>query len=337
MTPPYAARVTLRGCSTQPTPLTLGTWGVMTDAYQDVLGDDAFQGLVQEAFRLGLRSFDLALLWDGERAMRLIAEALGPDIASCFFFLRAGREPSRNLNKPMDVDFGLKALRRSVERALTQLGVARVDMLLLHAPPRALVERGETMQDLDALRSEGLVNAIGLSTTSGAIALTALEQGFACAAMPYNAVQTHAVRELDEAFPEVEGESPRCVLAHSALLHGVLAARVPAGHVYPPGDHRRDRWSEEALRSRLYHARALGDLVNRHTDDYRKQATHIPNLAALALRFALSHPRVASVCIGPRDVKHLSLLVDGIAKAEPLTLDPKTLAEVETRLAAAGA
>ncbi|MCB9630185.1 MAG: aldo/keto reductase [Sandaracinaceae bacterium] len=337
MTPPYAARVTLRGCSTQPTPLTLGTWGVMTDAYQDVLTDEAFQSLVVEAYRLGLRSFDLAFLWDGERAMRLVAEALGPDIASCFFFLRAGRTTTGNPDKPIAVDFGLTALRPQVERALELLGVAKVDMLLLHAPPRTLVERGETMQGLDVLRSEGLVGAIGLSTTSGAVALTALEQGFACAAMPYNALVTHAVRELDEGFPVVDGEEARCVLAHSSLLHGVLAARVPAGHQYPPGDHRRERWTEQALRTRLYHARALAPLANRHTDDTRKVETHVPNLAALALRFALSHPRVGSVAIGPRDVKHLALLVEGVSKADPLSLNAATLREIETLLASAGA
>ena len=116
-----------------------------------------------------------------------------------------------------------------------------------------------------------------------------------------------------------------------------MAARVPAGHQYSLGDHRRERWSEEALRTRLYHARALAGLANQHTDHFRKIQTHIPNLAALSIRFALSHPRVASVAIGPRDVKHLAMLVDGVAKADPLALDARTLGDIETRLAAAGA
>lgn len=337
MTAPYSERVALRGCPTQPTPLTLGTWGVMTDAYQDVLTDAAFQELVVYAYKLGIRSFDLALLWDGERAMRLLAEALGENVQSCFFFLRVGRTPSGKPGAPIAVDFGLRALRPQVERARELLGVARIDMLLLHAPPRTLVERGETMQALDELRQAELVQAIGLSTTSGAIALTALEQGFACAAMPYNALQTSAVRELDESFPVAGDESPRCVLAHSPLLHGVMPARVPAGHVYPPGDHRRERWTEEALRSRLYHARALAGLAKRHTDNARKLETHIPDLTALALRFALSHPRVASVAIGPRNTKQLTLLVDSVNQADPLALDEGTLREIETRLASAGA
>lgn len=337
MTAPYLDRVVLRGCPTQPTPLTLGTWGVMTDAYQDALTDAAFQELVIYAYKLGIRSFDLALLWDGERAMRLLAEALGSETASCFFFLRVGRQPSGKPNAPVSADFGLRALRPHVERARELLGVARIDMLLLHAPPRTLVERGETMQSLEELRTEELVHAIGLSTTSGAVALTALEQGFACAAMPYNALQTHAVRELDEGFPVVGDESPRCVLAHSPLLHGVMPARIPAGHVYPPGDHRRDRWTEDALRTRIYHARALAGLAKRHTDNARKTETYIPDLTALALRFALSHPRVGSVAIGPRTTKQLALLVDSVNEADPLALDAETLREIETRLASAGA
>jgi aryl-alcohol dehydrogenase-like predicted oxidoreductase len=181
------------------------------------------------------------------------------------------------------------------------------------------------------------VDGIGLSTPSGAVALSALDQGFACAAMPYNPLQTQAVRELDEGLPVLEGESARCVLAHSPLLHGVMAARVPGGHQYSLGDHRRDRWTEASLRTRLSHARALAGLANRHTDDSRKVETHVPDMAGLSLRFALSHPRVASVAIGPRDIKHLTLLVDGVSKADPLALDAKTLGEIETRLAAAGA
>ncbi len=337
MTAPYLDRVALRGCPTSPTPLTLGTWGAMTDAYGGALSDDAFRELVVFAYKLGVRSFDLALLWDGERAMRLLAEALGPQIQQCFFFLRVGRVPSGKPNNPIAVDFGLRALLPHVERARELLGVARIDMLLLHAPPRLLVERGETMQALDELRQAELVHAIGLSTPSGAIALTALEMGFACAAMPYNALQTQAVRELDEGFPVLGDESPRCILAHSTLLHGVMAARVPAGHVYPIGDHRRDRWSEEALRTRLHHARALGGLAKRHTDNARKAETFIPDLTALALRFALSHPRVASVAVGPRNTKQLALMMDSVNEVDPLALDAETLREIETRLASAGA
>ena len=44
-----------------------------------------------------------------------------------------------------------------------------------------------------------------------------------------------------QGFPPAEGESAACVIAHSVLMHGVLAASVPAGHVYPLGDHRRAR------------------------------------------------------------------------------------------------
>ena len=346
--PPFPTSA-LRGCSTRPSRLTLGTWGVTTAAYGEPLSDYQFQKLVETAFELGVDSFDLGLTWDGERAMRLIADVLGNATLKCFFFLRAGRRT--RADGGVDVDFGLAKLREDVDLARDLLQVKSINALLLHSPPRTLMERGETMQELSALKDEGVVGGIGLSTTQGEVAVRALDQGFGFAALPYNTVQTHAVRELDESLPAQAHDDPSapegggkptedqlpCVLACSPLLHGVLAARVPAGHQYPPGDHRRDRWTEDALRTRLYHARALSPLVDRHTDHENKDGTFIPDLAALSLRFALSHPRVASVAVGPRDPKHLQILVSVVQHADPLELDNKTLAEIETLLASAGA
>jgi aryl-alcohol dehydrogenase-like predicted oxidoreductase len=62
-------------------------------------------------------------------------------------------------------DFSARAIRGSVERSLLRLRTATIDVLLLHAhgDDVAITQRTDAVATLSALRSAGLVRAIGLS------------------------------------------------------------------------------------------------------------------------------------------------------------------------------
>lgn len=60
-------------------------------------------------------------------------------------------------------DFAPERLRRSAERSLRKLGIDRIDLLLLHWPPRESSELEPALGELKRLRSGGLVRELGVS------------------------------------------------------------------------------------------------------------------------------------------------------------------------------
>src|SRR3954464_2097148 len=64
-------------------------------------------------------------------------------------------------------DFPPDRLRRSAERSLRALGVERIDLLLLHWPPRETEELRPALEELQRLRSDGLVRELGVSNFPG--------------------------------------------------------------------------------------------------------------------------------------------------------------------------
>ena len=303
--------ITLRGVERPVTRLALGTWGLGTDAYGATPSDGVVRSRVRAAWKRGIRAFDVAALWDSPRVLRLIAEELGDAIGEAHVFARVGRETHEGR---LRASFGADTITEAADELRELLGPDTGLSLLLHAPPGPLLNRDDVLGAFRALRDEGIVTAIGASCTIGAAAVEGLERGFDHVAVPYNVIHSDAVNEVDESFPPAEGESAACVVAHSVLMHGVLAASVPAGHVYPLDDHRRARWTEEALRTRLGHARALWAVL-----DTGEVPNGVANLVGLALRFVLSHPRVGVAVVAPRSEEQLDALISSLDDASPLT------------------
>ena len=73
-------------------------------------------------------------------------------------------------------DFPPERLRRSAERSLSALGVDRIDLLLLHWPPTdddGVLE--PALEELQRLRSDGLIRELGVSNFPGYLVRRALE------------------------------------------------------------------------------------------------------------------------------------------------------------------
>lgn len=71
-------------------------------------------------------------------------------------------------------DFPPERLRRSAEGSLRRLGLDRIDLLLLHWPARDHSEHGPALEELQRLRSEGLIREFGVSNFPGYLLREAL-------------------------------------------------------------------------------------------------------------------------------------------------------------------
>jgi aryl-alcohol dehydrogenase-like predicted oxidoreductase len=296
--------------------LTLGLFGLCTSAY-GALEDAEREAVIERAFELGVRSFDVAPVWGDSEAF--LARVLGARVQETQIIARAGR---RLVDGELRARFDEGSLRKDLEGTLSRLGRSQVDLLLLHAPtPSALRRPGESLDALRKLKAEGLIGAIGVTASTLSQAQAALDGGAEALAMPMNLLGS------DE-FDSLRGElidKKVGFFATSPLLHGLLADQLSTSHVFPPDDHRSLRWTREGLRVRLRHVAALRYLVG----------GEVPNMAVASLRFILAQTEVTSVCLGPRTVAQLEELVSN--RGEPPYLSAEALGRLPQILGAVGA
>jgi pyridoxine 4-dehydrogenase len=152
--------------------------------------------VLRRAIELGVNHIDTAQFYGDGVANALIREALAPYPEQLVLVSKVGAAPGP--------DGGLvpaqrpEQLRAAVESNLTTLGVDRIDainMRRLTGPP-GLAAEGDQVVDLDsqlaelaALRDEGKIGAIGLSTVTLDQVRAALPVGITCVQNAYSLIQ----------------------------------------------------------------------------------------------------------------------------------------------------
>ena len=242
----------------------------------------------------------LGRLVGGDPTVRIVTK-LGTDLAAV---------PPR---KRFDGKFIAEALARSAER----LQRSRLDVVLLHNPSVAAVERAETTGCLVEAESQGKIGTWGVSAGSVEVARAAISKGARVVSMAHNALWSKDLRALG---PELSRDGVG-VLAHSVLAYGLLAGLWASDKQFGPDDHRAERWTPDDLRRRLGQLQALRPLVG----------GPVLSLRAAALRYVLESSVVSSAVIGPRSCLELDQLVREAGKGPPY-LPANGLKALESRL-----
>lgn len=159
-------------------PVTLGTAN-LGHLYRRMSEDDALE-LLETAWRLGIRAFDTAPHYGlGLAERRLGGFLAGKPRDEVIVSTKVGRlirpaampreRDDEGYDVPGDVervwDLSADGVRRSLEESLERLGLDRVDVLYVHDPERADLERGvhEALPALVHLRDGGVVEAVGMA------------------------------------------------------------------------------------------------------------------------------------------------------------------------------
>ena len=250
--------------------------------------------LMDAAWSLGLRWFDTADAYGGGRSEAAIGE-----------WIRATGNRPRITTKtfnPMErgADSGLSRDRilRQIETSLERLGLDRVELYLAHDfDPH--VPLAETMRAFEELVERGLIEAYGVSNVSAAQLQEALAVG-----RPSLVQNSFSLLDRRD-----DGASNTVLLslcaghgvryqAFSPLAGGWLTGKYRRGEAAPPG-------SRMTMRPEPY----------RHLEDARvydgldalgeEAAGRGVSMAALALAWVVSDPRVDSAVVGPRRPEHL--------------------------------
>jgi D-threo-aldose 1-dehydrogenase len=276
--------------------------------YQPV-GDTAARATVDEAWRLGVRTFDTAPHYGAGVAERRIGAALREhprsELVLCTKVGRLLVEPAAPTQSMFVEDSGLErrfdfsagGVRRSLEDSLARLGLDRVDVVHVHDPDDHLDEAiASALPALAAMRDEGVIGAVG-------------------AGMNHVAPLVRIVREADVDCILLAGR--HTLLDHSASAQLLPLCRerrvsVIAGGVLNSGilADPRDGATfdyEPAGAAMLKRARAIAAACERHG---------VP-LPVAATAFPLRHPAVACVLVGARSPREVAADIEGLRHPIP--------------------
>jgi D-threo-aldose 1-dehydrogenase len=186
-------------------------------------------------------------------------------------------------------DYTYDGIMRSFEDSLQRLGLARIDILYVHdigvyqhgaaAHPALMRDlRDSGYHALEKLKTDGLVQAIGIGVNEREVLLEAMEWGAWDAFLLAGRYTLLEQAPLDDLLPKCQAAGTSIVVG-GPLNSGILAGR--------------DTWNYQT---------APPDIVARVKAIEAVCTAHRVPLAAAALQFPLAHPAVAAIIPGPRNV-----------------------------------
>jgi D-threo-aldose 1-dehydrogenase len=246
--------------------------------------DEAAEAIVDHAWDLGIRYFDVAPLYGSGAAETRLGRALRRYPRDAFTLsTKVGRliQPDGSAS----FDYSRAGIQRSIEASLERLGLDRIDILFIHDPDDHWESAiSEAYQTLAELREGGVVGAIGAGMNQAEMLARfarELDIDVLLCAGRYTLLDQRA---LDELLPACLERSVSVVIG-GVMNSGLLANPDPSSHFnYGPVP---AEWLDRALR--------LKAVCDRHD---------VP-LRAAAIQFPLAHPAVATIAAGVRTPAHL--------------------------------
>jgi aryl-alcohol dehydrogenase-like predicted oxidoreductase len=298
--------------------LTLGTRAVAGVAAND---PSAGVTLVLEALTRGVTSVDVSDADGAGLAETAVGAAIGGRREDVFLSVRFGAPVDQD---PAHRGNGRRWMFRAVERSLQRLGTDVID-LYQPALPDPATSLDETLDALADLVAQGKIRAFGIPGFPAEELVEAqwLRSGSKSATathVPYSVLTRTAERTV---FP-IARRFGLGVLAGAPLAGGWLAGTYRAGTVQPRSPHvdeHPDAYDIGAPRNRRKFE--VADRLGRLADDSGF------TVSELAVAFALTHPDVSSVVIGPRTVSH----VDAYVQASEIVLDDGLLDAIDAIVA----
>jgi aryl-alcohol dehydrogenase-like predicted oxidoreductase len=298
----------------------IGAWAFGGGGWVDTWGtqDDAQSiAAIRHAVDSGVNWIDTAPIYGLGHAEEVVGRAAQeiPPSQRPYLFTKAGViwDEQRPLDKPALIGTR-KSIHSELEASLRRLGVERIDLYQVHAPPTDGTPIEEYWQTFCDLRADGKVRAIGLSNHTVDELDRALAVGRVDAVQPkFNLIHREAADVVAWCASHDVGAIVYSPMA-SGLLTGAFSAKRVAA--LDADDWRRTHpdFTGEALTRNLNLVEALRPIA----------AKHAVSVAAVAVAWTLSVGGVAGAIVGLRRPDQ----VRGWLTAAGLALDETDLADI---------
>jgi len=273
-----------------------GAWGIGGSMWLGAEDQESLRAL-RRAIDLGVNFIDTAAAYGNGHSERLVGEVVRERDER---IVVASKIPPKNFEWPArtgdpDEAFPASHIRKWTERTLSNLGMDVLDIQQFHVWNDEWVGRGSWHDAIQALRDEGKLRFFGVSINDlqPANAIRLIETG------QVDTVQV--IYNIFEQAPEDEllaacERNDVGVIARVPLDEGSLTGRLTPESTFPEGDFRNDYFSGE---------RSLDKVDQRVRAILEDLAIEREDLAAVALRYVLSHPAVSTVIPGMRSVRNV--------------------------------
>jgi aryl-alcohol dehydrogenase-like predicted oxidoreductase len=278
----------------------LGAWQL---ANPDWGIDDKREALriIQRSLEAGCNFFDTAPGYGGGRSEELLGEGLKSvrkDVIICTKFSHYDEDGKR--------DFDAMNVRPVLEGSFRALQTDYVDILLLHNPPRELMDgrvAPELYEEMERLKSEGKIREYGVSLDwREEVDLVVDTTQSKALEVFFNALYQEPLPAFQKAYDNGVG-----IIVKVPLDSGWLSGRYRKGHNF---DDIRKRWPPEVVARRSELVEQFASLVPSGT-----------SMAHAALQFVLAQPQVSTVIPGAKSVEQA---LDNFAAADK-QLSPKVI------------
>ncbi|HYO33957.1 MAG TPA: aldo/keto reductase [Nocardioidaceae bacterium] len=289
-----------------------GAWGIGGSAWIGADEDESVRAL-HRAIELGVTFIDTArgygeserivgqVVRDHPRENLVVATKVPP---------KNGKWPAPSGVDPMET-FPGDHIRESLQTSLRASGLESFDVVQFHVWSDEWVGRGDWLETVDALKSEGLIGAFGISINDyePENALELIRTGVV------DSVQV--IYNIFHQQPE-EALLPACqehgvgVIVRVALDEGGLTGRITADTEFPEGDWRNNYFGGDRKQQVEEHVDALITDVGIERDE----------LPALALRYVLAAPQVSTVIPGMRTVRNVERNA-AVSDGQPLAAEQR--------------
>lgn len=268
------------------------------------ISDASAAELVDQAWALGLRTFDTAPLYGhGLSELRLGRALQGRTRADYVLSTKAGRVLTPADPSTIDsglwkepapfaaaFDYSYDGIMRSVEDSLKRLLTDHLDIVYMHdidrythggnQPEMFRQAVDEGFPALVKLRDEGVVSAIGIGVNEADVCLAGIKETDADCVLLAGRYTLLEQEPLDDLLPMCESRGIGVVLG-GVYNSGILATGPTEGAKFNYGPAPQD----------------VMDRAGRIEVICRDHGVPLP---AAALQFAASHPAVTSICLGSR-------------------------------------
>ncbi|HJX90320.1 MAG TPA: aldo/keto reductase [Pyrinomonadaceae bacterium] len=278
-----------------------GMWGMGSWSNSD---DNESLGSLQAAVDLNCNFFDTAYAYGEGRSENLLGQIVRSNPSKRLY--TATKVPPKNLQWPAAPDSTLMEsyppdhVEEFVHRSLENAGLQQFDLVQLHTWSDDWMRDDRWFYKLDDLRSQKLINAVGLSINRWEPwnGLHAVRSGqIDSVQVIYNIFDQNPE---DDLFPACR-EMKVAVIARVPFDEGTLTGALTKESSWPEGDWRNHYFAPENLIPSVERAEAIKKML---AEWNRERSTKI-TMPELALRFILSNPDVTTIIPGMRKLSHV--------------------------------
>jgi aryl-alcohol dehydrogenase-like predicted oxidoreductase len=128
------------------------------------------------------------------------------------------------VNSQNKIDFEPSYIAKSVEESLQRLRSDYIDILLLHSPPKEIIERGDVFEQLKSLKQQGKVRYYGISASTLENSLLLLKHSEIEIFALQTTLNLFEQEAIDELIPLAK-QRGIAIIAREPFAHGKLIPR----------------------------------------------------------------------------------------------------------------